>query len=89
MQICFLGYSLDVVASGAGQYVQTLSVAMEREEPRFLDNNIARNEMKAYGFDITPSGVIRYSAPAGMRDDTVTARMLAWMQLYRGGIQVF
>ena len=71
------------------QYVQTLSVAMEREEPRFLDNGIARNEMKAFGFDITPSGVIRYGAPAGMRDDTVTARMLAWMQIYRGGVQVF
>lgn len=71
------------------QYVQHLALAMEREEPRFIDDTIGVVEMEAFGFEILPSGVIRYGAPQGQRDDTVTARYLAWMELSAGSVQVF
>lgn len=71
------------------QYVQMLSMAMEREEPTFIDHPIARAEMLAFGYEVLPSGTIRYGAPPGMRDDTVTARYLAWAELASGVIQVF
>lgn len=71
------------------QYVQQLALAMEREEPHFLNNPIARGEMEAFGFEVLPSGSVRYTAPPGQRDDTVTARMLAWGQIVAGMIQVF
>ena len=71
------------------QYVQQLALAMEREEPRFINNPIARSEMAAYGFEVLPSGTVRYTAPPGQRDDIVTARMLAWGQLAAGIVQVF
>lgn len=71
------------------QYVQTLAMAMEREEPTFLNHNIARGEMEAYGYEVLPSGIVRYGAPQGQRDDTVSARFLAWMEIVTGGVQVF
>ena len=71
------------------QFVQTMSGAMEREEPTFLNHAIARGEMEAFGYEVLPSGLIRYGAPQGQRDDTVSARMLAWMEVATGGIQVF
>jgi hypothetical protein len=71
------------------QYVQMLAQACEREEPRFLNDPIAKAEMEAFGYEILQSGVIRYCAPEGQRDDTVTARMLAWNEIATGGVQVF
>ena len=71
------------------QYVQHLALAMEREEPRFLEDSIGVAEMEAFGFEVLPSGVVRYGAPQGQRDDTVIARCLAWMELSAGSVQVF
>lgn len=71
------------------QYVQMLGMAMEKEEPRFLNDPIGRTEMEQFGYEVLPSGVVRYGAPTGMRDDTVTARMLAWAEIATGVVQVF
>lgn len=38
-------------------------------------------ELSAYTFDVTPSGNVRYGAPAGMHDDAVTALFLACSEL--------
>ncbi len=69
--------------------VQALALAMEAEEPRFLNDDVARREMEAYAYTVLPSGVVRYQAADGQHDDHVAARILAWVALTRGRLQVF
>jgi hypothetical protein len=71
------------------EIVQALALAMEAEEPRFLNDDLARPEMEHYTYTVLASGVVRYHASDGSHDDHVTARMLAWWELTRGGLQIF
>jgi len=59
--------------------IQSLALALEREELRWLDVPVATRELEAY--EATRNNVtnrIQYSAPAGFHDDTVIARALAF-----------
>jgi len=38
-------------------------------------------ELQAYEMERLPSGMLRYSAPDGMHDDTVMALALGWQAL--------
>lgn len=58
--------------------VQSLSLAIENGEVTLLDDAIQTGELLAYEAERLPSGMIRYAAPEGGHDDTVTALMLAW-----------
>lgn len=63
--------------------VESLALAFERGEIRILNDPILVGELQAYEMDRLPSGMVRYSAPEGMHDDTVMSLALAWQACAR------
>jgi hypothetical protein len=64
--------------------IQSLALALEREEFQFLPDAVAKNELLAYESKrSTVTGRISYSAPEGQHDDTVIARALMWESISR------
>lgn len=71
-------------ASSKGPMIQSLSLALERQECRWLNIPIATGELEAYEIKISPTtGRSTYSAPEGGFDDTVISRGLAWWAISR------
>lgn len=68
--------------------VESLAVALERGEVTLLNDPAGIAEMEAFESDRTPGGMVRYGAPAGMHDDIVIARCLAWHGAARPGFKV-
>lgn len=65
-----------------GQAIQSLALAFERNECKWLNLPVATNELLAYESKVSSAtGRITYSAPEGMHDDTVIARALAWFAI--------
>lgn len=65
-----------------GQAIQSLALAFERSECKWLNIPVATNELLAYESKVSGvTGRITYSAPEGMHDDTVIARALAWFAI--------
>jgi hypothetical protein len=65
-------------ASSKPPLIESLALAFEREEVRWLDDSTATMELEAYERKVSPTtGRSSYSAPAGLHDDTVIARALA------------
>lgn len=60
------------------QAIEALALAFERGEITVLDDDTQVAELQAYEATRLPSGMLRYSAPEGMHDDTVMALALAW-----------
>lgn len=58
--------------------IDGLALAIERREIALIADKIATAELMAYAFEQMRGGGWRYSAPAGMHDDSVIARALAW-----------
>ncbi len=58
--------------------IDALALAFERREIRILPDAVQIAELQAYEMRRLPSGMLAYSAPAGMHDDTVMALALAW-----------
>jgi hypothetical protein len=58
--------------------IEALALAFERGEIAILADPVLVGELQAYEMERLPSGLVRYSAPAGMHDDTVMALALAW-----------
>jgi hypothetical protein len=58
--------------------VETLALAFERGDLRILPDPVLIGELQAYEMERLPSGMMRYSAPEGLHDDTVMALALAW-----------
>jgi hypothetical protein len=57
--------------------IQSLALALEKEEFKFLDIPVATAELEAYESKVSGNtGRVSYSAPEGMNDDTVIARSL-------------
>ena len=66
--------------------IECLMISVEQEKIRLLDEPIQTNEMKIFGYEISPSGVMKYSAPQGKHDDCVIALALAnWGRENSGG----
>lgn len=64
-------------AQSKPQIIQSLSLALEQEEMKFLDIPVATRELEAYEADRSEkTGRITYNAPKGFHDDTVMARAL-------------
>jgi len=64
-------------AQSKDQIIRSLALAFEKNERRWLKNQVAANELLAYESKISAiTGRISYSAPEGMHDDTVIARAL-------------
>ena len=60
------------------QAIDGLALAFEQGALRILNDPILIGELQAYEMERLPSGMLRYSAPDGMHDDTVMALALAW-----------
>lgn len=58
--------------------VDGLALALERGDLGLLDDEVQTGELLAYAAERLPSGLVRYSAPEGLHDDTVIALALAW-----------
>lgn len=58
--------------------VDALSLAIENGRVALLDDEAQTGELLAYTSERLPSGLMRYTAPEGMHDDTVIALALAW-----------
>jgi hypothetical protein len=58
--------------------IDSLALAFERGELRVLNDATLLGELLAYQAERLPSGLMRYSAPAGVHDDTVIALALAY-----------
>lgn len=62
--------------------IEKLSVYMEQQRVHFLPDLTGRTEFENFGYEILPSGNIRYGAPEGFHDDIVIARALAVYGLF-------
>lgn len=60
------------------QIIESLALAFERGEIRIPDDRVLVGELQAYEMSRLPSGMVRYSAPAGLHDDCVMSLALAW-----------
>lgn len=59
------------------QLIECLMISVEQEKIKLLDEPVQTNEIKIFGFELTPSGVMKYCAPEGKHDDCVIALALA------------
>jgi hypothetical protein len=67
-------------ADSKARLVQSLALAFERVEAKWLDVPIATAELEAFAATASSvTGRMSYSAPDGFHDDTVIARGLAWI----------
>lgn len=59
--------------------IQALSLGIEQGAITLLDDAVQSGELLAYEGRLSPSRMMRYAAPPGMHDDTVTALSLAYL----------
>jgi hypothetical protein len=67
--------------------IEALALAFERAEIRIIDDPVLLDELQSYEMSRLPGGMIRYSAPDGLHDDTVMALALAWQAAANGTIE--
>ncbi len=72
-------------SASKAQTIEALALAFERGDLSVLPDETRVAELQAYESDRLPSGSTRYSAPAGMHDDTVMALALAYSGLGPAG----
>ena len=65
-------------AKSKAPLIESLALAIERNEITLLNDPILLAELSDYSLDRLPSGGYRYGAPPGSHDDTVIATALAW-----------
>ena len=65
-------------AKSKAPLIESLSLAIERNDITLLDDPVLLGELADYRFDRLRNGSYRYGAPAGGHDDTVIAAALAW-----------
>jgi phage terminase large subunit-like protein len=58
--------------------IDALALGFERGDVKILPDSVLIGELQAYEMERLPSGLLRYSAPEGMHDDTVMALALGW-----------
>lgn len=58
--------------------IDALSLAFERKEIAIINDPVQVEELRSYEMERLPSGLMRYSAPEGMHDDTVMALAMSW-----------
>lgn len=63
-------------------WIQSLSLAFERNEIKIPDEPTLIGELNAYEMERLPSGRWRYGAPDGLHDDCVMALALAWYGMH-------
>lgn len=68
--------------------IESLALAIERRDVALLPDPVLLHELGAYTLERLPGGGYRYTAPAGLHDDTVIATALSWYGVQMGGISV-
>lgn len=58
--------------------IDALALAFEQGKITIINDDVLVNELVAYTSERLQSGLVRYSAPEGLHDDTVIALALAW-----------
>jgi len=58
------------------ELVQGLSIAMDNNDIGYMLDPVLIGELEIFGYDMSPSGNIRYNAPDGFHDDCVIALSL-------------
>ena len=58
--------------------IDSLALAFEQGAIKIIPDEQLIAELQAYEMERLPSGLLRYSAPAGVHDDTVMALAMAW-----------
>jgi hypothetical protein len=58
--------------------IDALALAFERSDLTIINDPVLIAELQAYEMERLPSGLMRYSAPEGMHDDTVMAAAMGW-----------
>jgi hypothetical protein len=61
--------------------IEALGLAFERYDLAIIPDPVLLSELQAYQAVRLPSGMTRYSAPAGLHDDTVMALAMAYEAL--------
>lgn len=69
--------SFQMTNASKTQIIEALQYALERKEIALLNDKVQIAELTAFEAISLPSGAMRYTAPAGMHDDTVIALALA------------
>ena len=59
------------------QLIEKLAIFIEQKQIVIPDNIILTDEIKAYGYELTPSGRVTYGAPQGLQGDCVISLALA------------
>jgi phage FluMu gp28-like protein len=57
--------------------IESLMISFEQKRIRILPDDVQKNELKIFEYNIGASGVVHYSAPEGYHDDCVIALALA------------
>lgn len=77
--------AFQTTAQSKPEIIQSLALALEKEELKFIDNPVATRELEAYEAKrSTTTGRTSYNAPTGFHDDTVIARALMREMLGKG-----
>lgn len=69
------------------EIVDGLALAFERGQLQILHDPVLLGELHAYEAQRLPSGLLRYSAPAGLHDDCVISLALAWHAASTEGVE--
>jgi hypothetical protein len=76
-------WAFETTNASKAALVQALGLAIERGDLTLLDDPVQTAELLAFEAQVLPSGMLRYSAPQGMHDDTVIALGLAYLGAQR------
>ena len=71
------------------EMIERLAIDVEYRRIRFPDSRPLIDEFQAYGKEVLPSGITRYSAPEGYHDDIVIAACLGYTVMNAGTFQLF
>jgi len=74
--------------SSKAQLVEGLEIAIEEQRITIPDEPVILNELRAFSYEVTRAGNMRYSAPEGLHDDCVMALGLAWQALQRNTFKI-
>lgn len=69
---------LTTTNASKAQWIDALALAFEQNAIGIIPDKTLLTELQAFESVRLPSGMVRYSAPAGLHDDTVMALALAW-----------
>ncbi len=80
--------AFQTTARSKAPLIESLALAIERGHIGLLDDPILLGELSSYGIERLAGGGYRYSAPAGLHDDTVMATALAWYAVENGSVSI-